>query len=215
MIREFGTACVVARVPQRYRAALALLLAMAGPLAGCAQLGYQRIRLGQEQPAYRHALPEDKTRRTPTGLCYLEHDPLGGTEAVVVLLTRDRRVAGKLHARQRERELGWQRVNEYRLHGELHLELLGLPGTGPIDTLRSVAADLAATEPDSYVREAHGWVVAGLVRLVQRWPPAGELGLSYPHLFDTLERVPAGGVARLTVERDGVLVIEYEQSVTR
>ena len=90
-----------------------------------------------------------------------------------------------------------------------------LGGTGPIDVLRAIADDLTSTQGDTFVREAHGWVAAGLMRLVQHWPHVGDEGPAFTRLTDLLDRIPAGGEARLTVDARGVYVVEYRQSVTR
>jgi hypothetical protein len=191
------------------------LVILATLLAGCAEYGYRQVQLGQEQQLYRATFPEDQTRRTAVGVCYLETDPFGRTEAAVLLLTADRRVAGKLHAKHVERRWGSVIETSYQLRGELDPELLKLGGTGPIDTLRAIADELTAGDGDSFVREVHGWVAAGLVRLVQHWPHAGDEGPALPRLSGVLERVAAGGQARITVDPRGVFVVEYTQTAAR
>lgn len=182
---------------------------------GCAEFGYNRIQLGQEQREYEAAFPADKTRRTPDTLCCVERSALGQTDAMVVLLTRDRRVAGKLHARHIERDFGFRAETEYRLSGELDLTLIHLGMAGPIDALRAVADELTAAQDDAFVRAAQGWVAGGLVRLVQQWPHAGDAGPAYPRLADILEHIPAGGEARITVRPGGRLSVEYGHVVQR
>jgi hypothetical protein len=193
----------------------ALLACTALLLAGCAEFGYDRIELGAEQRAYQQAFPEERMRRTPAGFCYLEKNAFGRTDAVVVLLTADRRVAGKLHATYVERKGPFQAETIYSLRGALDPELMRLEGTGPIDVLRAVAADLTSAPGDTFVREAHGWVAAGLMRLVQHWPHVGDEGPAFTRLTDMLDRIPAGGVACVTIDARGVYVVEYRQSVTR
>jgi hypothetical protein len=182
--------------------------------AGCADFGYNRVQLGVEQRVYQQAFPAERMRRTPAGFCYLEKDAFGRTDAVVVLLTADRRVAGKLHATYVERKGPFQAETTYALRGALDPELMRLSGTGPIDVLRAVAADLTSTQGDTFVREAHGWVAAGLMRLVQHWPHVGDEGPAFTRLTDVLDRIPAGGAAHLTVDARGVYIVEYTQSVT-
>ncbi|MEW6252052.1 MAG: hypothetical protein AB1716_15540 [Planctomycetota bacterium] len=180
-------------------------------LGGCADLNYERVRLGQEQREYKSALPEDKVRRTTAGLCYLEETPVGRTDAIVVLLTRDRRVAGKLHAAHLERDLGLGRELGYRLHAELDPRLLDTAGAGAVDTLRVVADELTSSGDDTFTRTAHAWVAAGIIRILQQWPHSGDEGPAVTRVADALERVPAGGAARIGVDVRGVYVIEYTQ----
>src|SRR5512137_1630162 len=93
-------------------------------LTGCAEMCYDRVQLGQEQRAYRGVFPEENTRRSPEGVCYCEKDGFGRTDAAVLLLTGDRRVAGKLYALHQERKTGMQAETIYRLRGELDPQLL-------------------------------------------------------------------------------------------
>jgi len=188
---------------------------MAVMMTGCAQLSYDQLKLGQEHGEFKRAFPEAKVRRTPSGICYLEQDLLGRTDAVVVLLTTDRRIYGKLHASHLERESGFKANTSYELHGELDPVLAGLEGTGPIDALRVIADELTETDSDTLVREAHGWIAAGLVRLVQRWPHLGDAGPAFPRLTDMLEHVPAGGEASITVDREGTFLLHYSQGADR
>ncbi len=187
------------------------LLCAAPLLTGCADLNYGRVSLGQEQREYQSAFPEDKVRRTSVGLCYLEQGALGRTDAIVVLLTRDRRVAGKLHAIHVERKFGWGDERGYRLTGELDPRLFETAGTGPIDALRLVADELTTNGEDNFVRTTQGWVAAGLVRLIQQWPHVGDEGPAAARLADELESVPAGGEAAIRVDARGVYVVEYAQ----
>ncbi len=205
--------CLVAWLP-RCLARLSLLCA-ALPTTGCVAFSFDRVRLGQTQPEYRPAFPEGRTRRTPVGLCYLEHDPFGRTDAVVLLLAGDRRVAGKFYAVHVERRGPLAVETSYQLRGELNPGLARLAGTGLVDTLRAVTDELTAGDPDAFVREAQGWVAAGLVRLIQQWPHTGDAGPATTRMADLLERVPGQGTARVTVTPVGVLQFEYTQSVTR
>ena len=184
-------------------------------LAGCVDFGYNQIELGQRQREYQQAFPEEKTRRTAAGLCYFERDWLGRTEAIIVLLTADRQVAGKLRASHSEQRTPFGLETRYQLVGELEPQLIDLQGAGPIDTLRVLADELTAAEGDNAVREAHGWVAAGLVRLVQHWPHVGDEGPAITRLTDLLERVPAGGEARITIDPHGAYLIEYTHTATR
>jgi len=53
------------------------------------------------------------------------------------------------------------------------------------------------------------------MRLVQHWPHVGDEGPAFTRLTAILERIPAGGVARITVDPRGVYLVEYTQSVAR
>lgn len=191
------------------RSSLPLLLASLAASGGCAQLGYQQIRIGQEAREYRRALPEGRTIRTTAGVAYLEQDLLGKTDAIVLLLTRDQRVAGKFHAQHQRRDLGFRIETCYSLQGELDPQLIRLAGAGPLDMLRAIADELTRDEADTAARAAHDWVAAGLVRLVQHWPHVGDEGPAFPRLTEMLARVPGGGLARITVLPNGNHVVEY------
>ncbi|MCK4341512.1 MAG: hypothetical protein KAY37_07315 [Phycisphaerae bacterium] len=191
----------------------ALALAALLP-AGCANWSYGRVQLGQHLREYERVFPEGKSRRTERTLCFLEQDYMGRTDAVVVLLTRDRQVCGKLHATNFRRKYGLKVETGFILRGEVDPVLARYSGTGPIDMLRAIADDLTSDMPDSFTREAHGWVAAGLVRLIQRWPHLGDEGPAFPRLTDMLERVPGGGRAGITVDPQGVYVLEYTQGKT-
>lgn len=187
----------------------------AGLIAGCAQFNYDRVQLGQTQREYQRAFPEEGSRRTAAGICYRERGMLGRTDAAVVLLTADRRVSGKLYATHTERNTWSGTQTSYRLVGELDPTLAALGGAGPVDTLRAVADELTLTEADQFAQETQAWVAAGLVRLIQRWPHIGDEGPAYTRLTETLERVPGGGAAKLTIDPRGVYILEYSQTVQR
>jgi len=182
---------------------------------GCAGLTYEQIKLGEQLRTYDRVFPEDRARRTENTVCFMESDLTGKTEAVVVLVTRDRRVAGKLHATHVDRQLGLTRETSYTLVGEIDPVVAKLNSTGPADTLRAIVDQLISVDSDQTAREAHGWVAVGLVRLLQRWPHVGDEGPSFPKLPDLLDRVPADGIARLAVDGRGMFLLEYTQSVQR
>ncbi len=183
--------------------------------AGCADLTYDRVRLGQQLREYERVFPDDKSRRTESTLCYLEQDATGRTDAIVLLLTRDRQVCGKLHATFVRRDYGFRVETSYVLRGELDPATARFAGAGPIDTVRAIADDLTNADGDNFTRESHGWVAAGLVRLVQRWPHVGDEGPALTRLTDMLERVPGGGQALIAVDPRGVYRFEYTHAATR
>ncbi len=189
---------------------LTSIITLAGlGLTGCAQRGYQRIRLGQPEREYQRVFPESGTHPSTAGFCYLERNVLGRTDAYVVLLTRDRLVSAKFHATHIERSSVLKAETRYRLVGELDPRLLKLGGTGPIDILRVVIDELAQPQRTPVARAAHAWVAAGLARLVQQRLPAGGESAVHQRLADVLECVPGGGTARMAIDERGRYVVEY------
>jgi hypothetical protein len=204
------------RLIQRGLCPAALLAPLAALLVGCANWSYDQIQLGQSPRDYARVLPAETSRKTALGLCHLSHDKLGHTDALVVLLTSERRVAAKLQARYFES--GWRfgrTESGFRLVGELDPELYGVAGSGPLDSLRALAANLTDYRGEKLALDAHAWVAAGLVRLMQRWPNVRDVGISSQRLDQLLERVPGGGTARLEVDTDGIYHLLYEQGRTR
>ena len=194
----------------------ALLLAMLAGLlnAACAQWSYDRVKLGQEPRDYERAFPSESARRTHLGLCSLCEDAFGRTDAVVVLLTHDRRVAGKVHATRFVRDYGFKTDEGFLLRGELDPQLAELQATGPIDTLRVIAADLAEYQGERLAMEAHAWVAGGLVRLIQCWPHVNDVGIAAARLTELFELVPGGGEARIAVDPAGIYQFEYRKGKT-
>lgn len=182
--------------------------------SGCATWSYDHVHLGQELRDYERAFPSDKTRRTKSTLCYLERDLSGRQLAVVLLVTRNRVVAGKLHAVYEEGGKGFQRGG-YRLQGELDPELARLYGTGPIDALRAVADELTRDNSGDFTHDASGWTAAGLVRLVQHWPDVSDAGPAYPRLTQVLQYIPPGGRAHIAITPEGTYEIGYAQGDVR
>jgi hypothetical protein len=182
--------------------------------AGCAQWSYSQIELGQEPQDYERAFPAESARRTHLGLCSLCEDAFGRTDAVVVLLTHDRRVAGKIHATRFLRDYGLKTDEGFLLQGELDPRLAELQATGPIDTLRVIATDLAEYQGEKLAMEAHAWVAGGLVRLIQCWPHVNEVGIAAARLTELFELVPGGGAARIAVDPAGIYQFEYRKGKT-
>jgi hypothetical protein len=192
-----------------------VLLSLTSALSGCARYSYGQVKLGEVMPNPRKQFPEEKVRLTDIGACVLETDPFGRTDAIVILATRDQRVAGKMQASYTKRQLGFAQEITYTLTGELHPTLTDLRGSGPVDTLRALADELTGDYPDPMVRTAHKWVAAGLIRIIQRWPHVGDEGPALVRLTETLEQVPAGGTADIVVDDDGVHHLHYHQRITR
>ena len=186
----------------------ALLLALTG---GCADWSYDRIQIGMTSQECARSLPEEAVRRTELGFCCLAQDRHGRTDALVVLISRDGRVAGKLQATLPTPNT-WSPVQtDFRLRGEIDPTLTDLQAVGPIDMLRAIIGDLTGYRGVQTAQQAHAWVAAGLVRLLERWPHIGPGSELYPQLTDTLERLPGGGTARIEVDQRGVYCLEYRQ----
>lgn len=189
-----------------------VLLLLAG---GCSDWSYDRIQIGMTQQQCALLFTEDSVRRTELGFCRLTEDRRGQTDALVVLLSRDGQVAGKLQATLRARDR-WIRVERvFRLRGEVDPGLADLQATGPIDMLRVVTDDLSGYRGAQTAQQAHAWVAAGLARLMERWPHVASADELCPQLTETLERVPGGGTARIEVDRRGVYCFEYRQQTGR
>jgi len=192
-----------------------LVSVLAVLLSGCVDWSYRQIRLGQPGDECERLLPAASSRRTALGLCHLHDDKLGRTDALVVLLTADRRVAGKLWARRFERNWGLKTSRGYWLVGELNPELYRVRAAGPIDTLRAIAGELTDYRGEKLALDAHALVAAGLARLMQRWPGVTDPGVSSQRLTELLEVVPGGGIARLEVDERGTYRLEYRQGRTQ
>jgi len=195
----------------RLRRVNALLAAALLLPAGCADLSYRRIQLGDPLARYEHLLPAATTRRTPYGLAHLGHALGGRTEVVLVLWTNDRRVAGKVYACHFEQNWGWLRRSGFLLQGQIDPQLYDVAGTGPFDTLRMLATDLAEYRGETLAVDAHAWVVAGLMRLLQRWPGVREPDLLADRVSELYEKVPGGGETHLWIDRNGIYHFEYQQ----
>lgn len=205
----------VARRPGPGFCPLFVLACVQLAIVGCADATYDMIRLGQQPQEYERILPADRSRRTHLGLCYLDSDIGGRTDAIVVLLTADRRVAARIQSTCFERDWGFKVDRGFRLRGELDPRLYDLHAAGPIDTLRAIAGDLSNYQGEKLASDAYAWVAAGLVRLMQCWPNVSDVGVETHRLTDLFERVAGGGAARIAVDARGVYRFEYEQGITR
>jgi hypothetical protein len=184
-------------------------------LAGCADTTYNQLGLGQERRDFDRIMPRDSTRSTDLGMAYLAHDSgRGRTDAIVVLLTRDRRIAAKIQASYFERNLLVRVDKGFLLRGEVDPRLAELDASGPIDTLRVIVIDLLDYQGERLATEAHALVAAGLVRLMQAWPNVSDIGIDTTRLNELFERVPGGGTANIAVREDGVYRFEYRQGAT-
>jgi len=133
----------------------------------------------------------------------------------MVVRSRGRRVAAKVGAPVAGTTVAVTAARKFALRGELDPTVAHLAGAGPIDTLRALADDRTQPETDPVVRDAHHGAAAGIVRLVQRWPHAGDEGPALAALATTLELVPADGEASIVIRPDGALELTYSQTVPR
>ena len=180
-------------------------------LTGCVGWSYKTIQIDQGPKDYARVLPQEESRKTALGLCSLQNSRSGGTDAIVVFLTEDRRVAAKFWAKQKARNWGFGHVSsEYELVGELSPKLYGTEGSGPIDTLRAVIVDLTEYRGEKLAMEAHAWVAAGLVRLMQCWPGDRDAGASSPLLESKLDLIPGGGTGRMEIDKQGLYQLRYK-----
>lgn len=194
------------------RLCLALSAAL---LAGCADTTYKQLRLGQQRSEYDRIMPRESTRATDYGMAYLTHSAAKGrTDAIVVLVTPDRRIAGKIQAVVVERAnwlLPGSTQRGFLLRGEIDPHIAQLEATGPVDTLRLVAADLIRYRGDRLATDSHAIVAGGLVRLMQAWPNVTDVGVDTARIAPVLEQIPAGGVTNIAVNSDGVYRFDYRQ----
>lgn len=182
-------------------------------LAGCAQMNYDQVRLGTTADRPNRLFAEAQSRRTALGVAYLDTDMLGKVEAAVVLLSPEQRVAAKFYAVYDPQSLNPASPATYTLRGELDPDLTTLRNAGPLDTLRVIADELTDSGDEQRVRDAHAWIAAGLVRLVQQWPHATDPGPAATRITETLARVPAGGTADLSTGPDGTLTVTYTREI--
>lgn len=199
------------------RLCLGLIAALLLATSGCAAMNYDQLQLGQVVDRPNRLLPEGGTTRTDRMLCYVTQDMLGRTDAIVVLLTEDRRIAARFHAVHVERNYGFKTERGYALRGEIDPELSRLGETGPVDAARAVADELTSgasgrtsvAERRRTIPEAAQWVAAGLVRLIQHWPHIGDEGPAFVRLRERLMRVPPGGSAHVAITPDGMFEFSY------
>lgn len=186
---------------------LALLLQ-----TGCADWSYRTIQIGQTPSEYARVLPIENSRKTALGLCSLQSGRTGRTDAIVVFLTEDRRVAAKFWTQHIERNWGFGRVQtEFRLEGELSPQLYGTQASGPLDTLRAVIIDLNEYRGEKLALETHAWIAGGLIRLMQCWPGERDVGTITPLLKNTLDSIPGGGTGRMEIDQRGYYQLRYRQ----
>lgn len=191
------------------RVAGVALAAMALAGVGCAKLTYDRLILGEPPSKYERMLPASESRRTAVGLCQLKKSAGGKTESILLVLSDDRRLAGKIRVQRAQRESGLLSRRTYELYGSINPGLYGAAEAGPADVLRSLVRSLVDYRGEKLAMEAHRLVAAGLLRLLERWPEAADLGLSAELTADLAEIAPSGGTSRIDVRESGVIDFQY------
>ena len=190
---------------------LLLLAALPVSGAGCANWGYDRVQIGMTLQECERQLAEESYQRTTLGFCNLDPDRKNAAQTIVILLARNGRVAGKLRAAA-SAKAEWSGTRPgYRLTGEIDPRAADLDAAGPFDTLRAITLDLLSQDEASVVQHVYFKTAAGLARLMERWPHMEPAASAYPQLTEPLEQIPAGGRARISVDRRGVYSFEYEQ----
>lgn len=180
--------------------------------SGCADLSYNRLKLGAVPRDYDRALPAEQTRRTDLGLCYLNVSRARHrTDSIVVLWTADRRIYTKVQATYREREYGFARRGEFHLRGELLPALGAMGDAAPADMLRAIVVELTAFRGERGATEAYGWVAGGLLRILNHETNTPIEPENAGAAFDYLDRIPAGGSAMLKTAGDALL-FDYRAS---
>ncbi|MEP0846298.1 MAG: hypothetical protein HRF50_05685 [Phycisphaerae bacterium] len=190
-----------------------LLAALA---TGCADAYYRQFTVGQAPRDYDRILPQETSLKTDLGLCHVSRDAFGRTDALVILLTPDRRVAARFHAIDVKRTMGGTpMVRGYRLEGEIDPRLCGIESVGPLDGLRSLLTEIGGYEGVKLALDAHAWVGGGLAWMIRSWPGVSDLGISAARLDELLGRVPGGGSASLGADAQGIWNVRYEFGVVR
>ncbi len=176
--------------------------------AGCADWRYDEIRLRAVPREYATILAADRTRQTPLGLAHLDQRSAERPEALLVVLSNDRRVAGKLQVR-RSRRMTLSGAREiYQLRGEIDAALIGAAEAGPVDALRLLLSELERLPREPLPRNVYGSIAAGLVRLLDRWPGATAPEVDRDALDEWLCEINPEGQADISTTQ-GVIRIHY------
>lgn len=184
---------------------------------GCAQWNYQQLKIGQGPSEYDRILPAEQTRRTEGGLASWSDDTLNGrSDATIVFLSRDRRIAGRMLTTRVERMgVGLRREVELTMEGELDPRLAGLDRTGPIDILRALFSEMAQFQGEQLSRDAHAYTAATIARMLAAWPGTDGAPQRTSGLAEYLDRVPSGGTTTISTDPDGILHFGYHVIAAR
>ena len=200
------------------RAALARLgiLAALTVASGCADMTYERVRLGLAPSEYDRVLDTQQSSWTEAGLVEYQRDDDGDASALLLLLADDRRIAGKIQITRAESELDLPLARRgYELRGELEPRLYGLGEVGPIDSLRLLTQRLCEFPTERTARNAHMLAAAGLMRILERQPSVEDIGLTGDQRRELALHAPAEGVPRLTLDADGILRFIFSHGQVR
>lgn len=201
-------------IPNQTRVGCAVLL-VGIVCGGCASWNFQQLKIGQGPGEYDRILPAEQTRRTEGGIASWSDDPLAGrSDATIVLLSRDRRIAGRILTSRIER-VGLRREIEVMLEGELDPRLAGLERTGPIDILRALLSELAQFQGEQLARDANAHTAAAIARMVAAWPGSESPAPRMSGLSDFMDRIPSGGETSVTVDGDGLIRFRYHAIAAR
>jgi hypothetical protein len=176
---------------------------------GCAGLTYDAIEIGSGPREYRDRLPEEDSRATKIGRCCLMTDSRGNSDAIVLLLNSERRVAGKLWVASAAFDRRLRGAPALRFTGEIDRRLYGVQEVAATDALRLLRTELLEPGGERLIRQAHGRVAAALERLLTGLPEpiseetlADDAGRDDPELSDIRSQTPGGGAASIVLEGD-------------
>lgn len=178
-------------------------------VSGCVATAFDRIQLGQSWPENSRFVPAGSATRTAFGVVQSGSPLNGDRETMVVLVDSAERITGKFEVRQRSPRAVQSDVPRFALRSELDPQASGFAQTGPLDILRAVADTLTNSAEVAALRQAQHTIAAALTRILQRWPGKVDEGPAYPQLLEALDRVPAGGEARIGVSPRGALLFDY------
>lgn len=185
-------------------------------LSGCADLTYDRVRLGLAPSEYDRVLDTQKSSWTEAGLVEYQRDSDGDATSLVLLLSDDRRIAGKIQVTREESEMELPLARRgYELRGELDSRLYGLGDVGPVDTLRLLTQRLCAYPTERGARTGHMLAAAGLVRILERQEHVEDIGISRDQRRELAAHAPSDGVTRLSLDPDGVLRFGFSYGQVR
>lgn len=179
-------------------------------LTGCADLTYDRVKLGLPPSQYDRVLDTRQSSWTEAGLVEYERQDDGDTSVLVLLLADDRRIAGKIQVTSAQSEFEWPLSRRgYELRGELDSRLYGLGEVGPVDSLRLLTQRLCAFPTERTARSAHLLAAAGLMRILERQPGVEDIGLTAEQRRELALHAPTEGVPHVSRDSDGVLRFSF------
>lgn len=186
---------------------------------GCADMTYERVRLGLAPREYDRVLNTQQSSRTEVGLVEYARDADGDAGALVLLLADDRRIVGKIQATraaESELDLPLPRTRQgFELRGEIDPRLYGVGEVGPVDILRLLTQRLCDFPTERSARNAHMLAAAGLIRILERQPSAGDIGVSAEQRRELALLAPTEGESRLALDADGIVRFGYSHALER